>query len=96
MASTGTTTVNFGSYPGSNQTSAVITGQTGILTSSLVEAWLFPKVTADHSEDEHVIDDIKVTVPFSTIVSGTGFTIQAFVPGKYRLYGLYTINWVWV
>ena len=93
---TGTTTVNFGTYPGSNQASAVITGQGAILTSSFIEAWLFPKATADHSEDEHIIEHMDVTVPFSTIVSGTGFTIQVYVPGNYRLYGLFTINWVWV
>jgi hypothetical protein len=72
---TGTTTVNFGAFPGATEATAVITGQTGILSNSMVEAWLYPiGGTADHSEDEHVVDPPIVTV--STLVVGTGFTIR--------------------
>lgn len=73
MATTGTASLDFGTFPGASDASVVITGQTGILSSSLVEAWIFPADTADHSADEHIIETIKVVA--HTIVPGTGFTI---------------------
>ena len=52
-----------------------VTGQSSIIAGSLVEAWVFPLGTADHSADEHVVDPPRVIA--SDIVAGTGFTIHA-------------------
>jgi hypothetical protein len=132
MGAQGTTTVDFGAFPGASDTSVVITGQTGILAGSLVEAWIFPTATADHSADEHMYDTLEVRA--GNVVAGTGFTIYAYCentlyepvsqpvgansiymatattvgqkiaqPGAVasgggrgpRLYGLYTVGWVW-
>ena len=108
MPGSGTTTVNFGTFPGSSDTSAAITGQTGILAGSLIEAWVLPTATADHSADEHIFDTLKVVG--GNITAGTGFTIYALntstlneplTPGTStggqgtRLYGLFTVAWVW-
>ena len=79
MGSQGTTTVNFGAFPGNVEASVVVTGQAGILASSLVEAWLFPSATADHSADEHYMASAMLAVMAGEIVAGTGFTIRAFV-----------------
>ena len=68
MAS-GTTIIDFGAFPGAYDTSVAVTGQGSILSTSLVEAWIFPDVTADHTEDEHLIEEIKVTVPKSSIIA---------------------------
>ncbi len=73
--STATTTVDFGVFPGKTDTSLAITGQTGILAASLVEAWMLPQATADHTADEHWVEDIMVVA--GNIVVGTGFTIYA-------------------
>lgn len=105
----GTTTVNFGAFPGSTDTTVAITGQTGILASSLVEAWVFPTATADHSADEHWVDGPQVVA--GNIVAGTGFTIYASVKPQTdarattdsrrgnndspRAYGSWTVAWVW-
>ncbi len=72
---TGETTLDFGAFPGSSDASIIITGQTGILSTSYIEAWLFPKDTADHLADEHIYENIKVVA--CNIVAGTGFTIYA-------------------
>lgn len=110
MAGQGTTTVNFGSFPGSTDATAVITGQTGITTGSLVEAWIFPTATTDHTVDEHWADPPEVFA--GNIVAGTGFTIYAVVKKRadtgpvsdsLRIrnidtpmqYGLWTVAWVW-
>jgi hypothetical protein len=73
MASTGTALLDFGAFPGASDASIVITGQAGILSTSFVEAWIFPAATADHSADEHVFETLKVMA--GNIVAGTGFTI---------------------
>ena len=134
MGSQGTTTVDFGAFPGKTDTSVAVTGQAGIIAGSLVEAWLRPVDTADHTADEHMVEQIKVFA--ATIVAATGFTIYAFIDstltepvvdavqansmqqatataianknaqpgvgaqggggaGATRLYGLYTVAWVW-
>jgi len=134
MGSQGTTTVDFGAFPGKTDTSVAVTGQAGIIAGSLVEAWLRPVDTADHTADEHMVEAIKVFA--GNIVAATGFTIYAFIDstltepvvdaaqansmqqatataianknaqpgvgaqggggaGATRLYGLYTVAWVW-
>jgi len=71
----GTTTVNFGAFPGTTDTSVTVTGQAGIVSGSLVEAWIRPEATADHTADEHFVE--KLMVVAGNIVPGTGFTIYA-------------------
>ena len=73
--SKGSTTVNFGAFPGASDTSVAITGQGGILAGSSVKAWLVATATADHTADEHWVETIEVKV--GNIVPGTGFTIYA-------------------
>lgn len=75
MAGQATATINFGTYPGTSDTSLVITGQTTIASGSLVEAWIFPVATTDHSADEHWVDPPWVCA--GNVVAGTGFTIYA-------------------
>lgn len=76
MATTGTATLDFGAFPGASDTSITITGQTGILSGSYVEAWIFPADTVDHTADEHMIETLKVIA--GNVVAGTGFTIYGF------------------
>jgi hypothetical protein len=71
----GTTTVDFGAFPGSRDTTRVVTGLGAITGGSIVNAWLYPVATADHSADEHVVEKIAISV--SDIVAATGFTIRA-------------------
>lgn len=132
MAS-GTATLDFGAFPGKSDASVAVTGQAGIVSGSLVEAWIRPVATADHSADEHMVETLKVFA--ANIVAGTGFTIYglntsqlnepitpprtastvvlpvAAMPaaglagagpegaggGKgTRIYGQWTVAWVWV
>lgn len=76
MSGSGTATLNFGSFPGASDASVAVTGQAGIVAGSLVEAWLRPEATADHSADEHMLETLKVFA--GNIVAGTGFTIYGF------------------
>lgn len=73
MSGTGQASLDFGAFPGSSHASVAVTGQAGILAGSLVECWIFPAATADHSADEHVVESLKVVA--GNVVAGTGFTI---------------------
>lgn len=101
MGAQGTTTIDFGAFPGSTDTSVAVTGQASILAGSLVEAWLIPTATADHSADEHRVEAINVMA--GNIVAGTGFTVYGTsdqqlmdpVGDTPMPYGLWTVGWVW-
>lgn len=88
----GTLRLDFGPFPGKTDTSVAVTGQASILAGSLVEAWVLPAATADHSADEHWLDKPLVTA--CAVVAGTGFSIYALAPTN-QLYGLWNVAWVW-
>lgn len=95
MATTGTGSIDFGAFPGASDATLVITGQGSILAGSRVSAWLEATATADHSADEHRVEDISVLA--GAIVPGTGFTIYATYMGMGDTmpYGLWTVGWAW-
>jgi hypothetical protein len=78
-ANVGTATINFGAFPGASHATVVVTGQAAIVADSVVQAWIRPVATADHSADEHMLETIRVHA--SSIVAGSGFTINAFNAG---------------
>jgi hypothetical protein len=102
--------LDFGAFPGASHATLVITGQTGILSTSLVGAWLFPDDTADHLAEEHLLEPLMVLVPKTSIVVGTGFTIHGYYTGPPEsarisqkpgerdpmAFGKWNVAWVWV
>lgn len=97
MPASGTTTIDFGAFPGASDTSVAVTGQAGILSGSLVGAWLRPAATADHTAEEHMVEAISVFA--ADIAAGTGFTIHGRCTTQFghstRLYGTWTVAWAW-
>lgn len=94
----GTADLDFGAFPGKTDTSLDIIGQGAIVDGSLVEAWVRPVATADHSADEHMLEPLEVYA--ANIVAGTGFTIYGFVKDDQagdnsRLWGVFKVAWVW-
>lgn len=73
---TGITTLDFGAFPGKSDASTAVTGQGAIVAGSLVEAWIRPVATADHTDTEHMVETLKVHA--ASIVAATGFTIYGF------------------
>jgi hypothetical protein len=92
MGAQGTTMLDFGAFPGATDASVTVTGQAGIVAGSLVQAEIRPEATADHSRDEHRIEELQVVA--DTIVAGTGFTIFGRTR-NHRLYGVWSTFWVW-
>lgn len=73
--SAGVASVNFGAFPGGSDAQVTITGQAGIGSGSVVQAWLVAQATADHTADEHRIETLSVSC--GNIVAGVGFDIYA-------------------
>ena len=72
MGAQGTVEIDFGAFPGADTASVAVTGQGSIASNSLVEVWVFPTATTDHSVDEHIYDAPDVIA--GNVVAGTGFT----------------------
>ena len=96
----GTTTVNFGAFPGTDAVTVTVTGITG--SPTLGEAWIVPTATADHSADEHVLASPRV---YAGVPSGGSMSITAVAQegeagnavrgaSPPRTYGLWTVGWV--
>jgi hypothetical protein len=86
--------IDFGAAPGTNIASAAVTGQTGIVSGSAVEAWIMANdSTADHNAYEHALMPQAVKLTATSITAGTGFTITAVT--MLRLTGRIACRWVW-
>ena len=91
MPGTGSAVLNFGAAPGTNVVTTSITGETGILSTSHVEAWLMGDSTADHNAYEHLI--VPLVVRCGVPTEGVGFEIIA--SSDLRLTGTFAVHWVW-
>lgn len=91
MATQGSTTVNFGS--GALEATAVITGQSGLTSTNLVEAWARANETVGSFNDDSAWVE-QMTVYATNIIPGTGFTIVV-KPALRTAVGVYNVGWVW-
>lgn len=91
MPATGSTTISFGSAPGTNMVTATVTGQTAIVAGSSAEAFIMGEASASHNAYEHAFVPIRLTC--GSVVAGTGFTITAV--SELRLTGTFNVRWVW-
>jgi hypothetical protein len=99
MGAQGVSSLNFGAYPGAMEVSLDVTGQTGFVSTSDVEAWIIPKATTHHSIDEHRYEELSVMAVYK--VDGT-LTIYGRCTANgprstngNKLYGIFNIGWVW-
>ena len=94
-ANVGEATIDFGAAPGTNIASATVTGQSTILSTSSVQAWICGvDFTADHNATEHTLLPLWLSVTASTITAGSGFVLTAFT--ELRLAGQIKVRWSWV
>lgn len=93
IADTGTATLNFGNFPGSNETSLVVTGQTTISSTAKIKVYVAATTTADHTVSDHTYLPLFAQFTAGNIVAGTGFTIYGRSTEK--LQGTFKVNWEW-
>lgn len=90
----GTAIIDFGAFPGSNEASVVVTGETAILITSNVDAFVMgDDTTSDHTANDHRYFDLFVGLTCGTPTAATGFTIYARSTEKFT--GTFQIRWVW-
>lgn len=87
---TGTAIIDFGARE--TTASVAVTGQTGILSTTIPNAWVFPVATASNTADNHWTDDIAVTA--GAVQAGVGFTIFATCRTGFG-HGQFTVGWSW-
>ena len=91
---TGTATIDFGAYPGAQESSVAVTGQTSISATSKAEAWIMGDDTSsNHTASDHRYVPLFLALTCSTPTAGTGFTIYG--RGAQPLTGQFTLRWVW-
>jgi hypothetical protein len=90
----GTATLDFGAYPGSNEASVAVTGQTTISATSKADAFVMADDTsADHTASDHRYFETFASLSCGTPTVATGFTIYA--RSHHKLTGQWTVRWVW-
>jgi hypothetical protein len=105
LGAQGTATVSFGSAAAAQagassgpykKATVTVTGQSGIVSGSEVEAWLRaePAGTTQHTHGELIalVEDLQVVA--CNIVASTGFDIVVTVL-RGGIYGDVPIDWVW-
>jgi hypothetical protein len=90
----GSAEIDFGAWPGANEASVAVTGQTAITSLASAEAWMMADdTTADHTAADHRYADALMGVTCGTPTDGVGFTIYARSIEK--LTGAFKVRWVW-
>ena len=90
----GTSTIDFGAFPGSNEASIAVTGQGTISATSKAEAYIMgDDTTSDHTANDHRYFAALIGLSCGTPTVSTGFTIYARSTEK--LQGTYKVRWVW-
>ena len=89
----GVVEIDFGSTP-TNEASVTVTGQTGIQTTSTVDATVMARSTSNNTITDHQFAANALRFSVSEPVANTGFTITAYcllgsVTGKFN------VNWRW-
>lgn len=95
MASaTGSATLDFGAFPGSNEASVLVTGQSSISATSKADAYVMgDDTTPDHDASDHRFFDAVCGLTCGTPGAGEGFTIYA--TSLQPLEGTFQVRWVW-
>lgn len=93
-ADVGVAEIQFGAWPGANEASVSVTGQTEITALASAEAWLMADdTTTDHTANDHRYAAALMGLTCGTPSAGVGFTIYARSTEK--LTGAFKVRWVW-
>ena len=87
----GWTTIDFG-VNGSDRASTFIFDQDAISVDSFVSVGLRGMPSADHTYEEHIVEQMDVRT--GNLVNGVGFEIYG-VTRNVKLYGSYNVFWKW-
>jgi hypothetical protein len=92
-ASVGTAVLDFGASPAA-EASVTVTGQSGILSGSTVDAFIQGGTTADNGAEDHRFAVVALRLIADSVVAGTGFTIYATSISGLAT-GTFNVKWRW-
>lgn len=93
MGASGSVVLDFGAFPGSNEASVSVTGQTGILADSKADAWIVAAPTSDHTANDAAYAAALVAVTTGAPSAGAGFTVYGRSVEKMQ--GTFNLQWAW-
>jgi hypothetical protein len=97
-ATSGTTLIDFGAFPGSAWAQTAVAAVDVRDPNAIVNAWILPAATADHSIDEHIIDPPLVSAyadgSGNIVITGVPrFTPPSPIPPDPMPYGKWNVGW---
>lgn len=93
MSGTGTVTIDFGAFPGSNEASVNFT-DAAVLVGSKVDAFVMSDATtSDHTASDHKYAELFFSLSGQPD-AGVGGTIYA--RSIHKMQGTFSVRWVWV
>jgi hypothetical protein len=92
MGGDGKVLLDFGPPTGTDMATVDVSGQVGLVSASRVEAWVLAEASADHSIDEHLIEELDVKAGW--VVDGT-LRVYGRGTGQQPLVGQFNVGWVW-
>ena len=87
----GTGVLDFGSFPGSNEATLTVTGQSAILSTDVPHAEIQAAATSDHTINDHAYAALFITLVCDVPVDATGFNILA--RSLEKMQGTYNVQW---
>ena len=90
---TGTTTIDFGTFPGSNEASVAVGGQPTITAFSSAQVQLVAAASGSHTANDAKYAATLIALTAQVPVAGLGFTI--FARSLYHMQGTYLVRWTW-
>lgn len=76
----GNSTLDFGAFPGQPEATLVVSSPDISDPAAIIDAWIIPAATTDHTSDEHLADPPRLAAINTT--PGTSFTIYGFPSGR--------------
>lgn len=89
----GVATIDFGAFPGKNEATVVITGQSTISSTSKAEAYFMRETSSNHTANDHSYAAFFVALTCGPPTTGVGFTIYGVSSEKVQ--GAFTVRYVW-
>lgn len=84
----GSVEIDFGATPGNKIASATITGQSSLLSTSVVQVFMMAEASTDHNDLEHVVVAEAARATAGNLVVGVGFDITCIseltLTGKFK------------
>jgi hypothetical protein len=89
----GTSILDFGGFPGSNQASVTIASEINISNTSSVEAYVMCQAYGDKTSNDYRYFAALVSLSCDNPIENSGFVINGICMEK--LQGSFLIHWVW-